>query len=179
MWISPSHPNPPARPAPPDEKGERLATFPRGEDQELRVNLDQYNGHSFISLRIWEQGRDGDWWPVRAKGCSIRLSEVEGVISALCRVERMMEAEDQLGTARDRGATDDRRGQQTVKPTERGMRQAYDGEAGRSTREPGEDDDMERPRYVDRQARPPARELSSARPRWGRDGGGRGEFSTP
>jgi hypothetical protein len=158
-----------------EERGERLATFPRGDDQELRVTLDEYNGHAFVSLRIWEQGRDGDWWPMKNRECSIRLSEVEGMISALCQVERIIEEETQYGSRGDRNE-DDREG---ARPAGRSVQQAHDGGAGRSRREPGEDDDMERPRYVDRQARPPARELSSARPRWGRDGGGRGEFSTP
>ena len=39
MWVNPNHPDPPRPASAPPENGERLATFPRGEGVELRVNL--------------------------------------------------------------------------------------------------------------------------------------------
>ena len=67
----------------PSENGQRLATFPRGPGAELRVNLSEFEGRPFVSLRIWEQGQDGAWWPVKGKGCSVRLAEASGLIDAL------------------------------------------------------------------------------------------------
>jgi hypothetical protein len=71
-----------------EESGERLATFARkgsrgGPDAELRVSLDHYQGHPFISIRVWEQGRDRRWWPVKGKGVSVRVAEARGVAEAL------------------------------------------------------------------------------------------------
>jgi hypothetical protein len=78
-----------AAPAPPPEpSGELIACFARkgvrgGPDQELRLVLDEFNGHACISVRLWEKNRAGDWWPVKGKGVSVRLSEAEGVSEAL------------------------------------------------------------------------------------------------
>jgi hypothetical protein len=72
---------------PPAETGQRLAVFPRSRDQELRVSLAEYGGHDYVSLRVWAMDQDGQWWPVRGKGCSVRLSEIGGLIDALCQVE--------------------------------------------------------------------------------------------
>ena len=78
MWISPNHPDrerlmrpasPTAHAAPPDETGRRLATLARpnrqGRDAELRVSLDQYEGHDYISVRLWELDPDSGYWRER------------------------------------------------------------------------------------------------------------------
>lgn len=62
--------------------------IPRGEAEELRVSLDEYQGHPFVSIRVWALGRDGQWWPVRGKGCTIRVREMGQVIAALGRAAR-------------------------------------------------------------------------------------------
>lgn len=72
-----------AKPAPPIEDG-RLATFRRSETTELRVNLTEYQGRPFISLRVWEHS-NGQWLPCKGKGCSVRLSEIDGLVEALER----------------------------------------------------------------------------------------------
>lgn len=86
MWVSPNHPNPPRLSGPPREQGERLATFPRGDGEELRVNLAEYNGYPYLALRVWTAGPGGQWWPVKGKGVSIRLREVAGLAEALTAV---------------------------------------------------------------------------------------------
>ena len=85
MWRNPNYPAP-APPAPPQEQGERLATFPRGDGVELRVTLSEYQGRPYIGLRVWERGQDGAWWPVRGKGCSVRLTEAAELAEALAAV---------------------------------------------------------------------------------------------
>src|SRR3982750_2266133 len=98
MWISPRHPaRAPPRPrrrpgaeplAPPEPTGRLLAAFPRrgeaGVEQELRVVLDEYQGHRYLAIRLWQKDvRTGGWWPLRGKGVSIRLSEAQGVAEAM------------------------------------------------------------------------------------------------
>jgi hypothetical protein len=85
MGISPNHPNPPRRPEPPADNGERVATFDRGRGVELRVCLSEYEGYPYISLRVWERGPGGGFWPTR-KGCSVRLSEAPELAAALAAV---------------------------------------------------------------------------------------------
>lgn len=106
MWVKPGHT--PDRPKPPAESGERLAVFPRGEGSELRVTLAEFNGNPFISLRVWEQNQAGDWWPVKGKGCSVRLSEAGGLAEALARVAS--EPATPPATGRGRPAPAGRRG---------------------------------------------------------------------
>jgi len=81
--------------APPAENGRRLATFdrkgPKGERAELRVSLDEYQGHPYISVRLWTIATwgDGGWFPTR-KGISIRLGEAEGVAAALAEAVELV-----------------------------------------------------------------------------------------
>lgn len=92
MWGNPkAYPNrAPGNSVPPEPRGELLARFPRlGPDrvpQELRVVLDEFEGHPFIGLRIWQSNVKVDWYPVRGKGLSIRMGEAWGVAEALLAV---------------------------------------------------------------------------------------------
>lgn len=83
MWINPKFKDQVEQPAPPQEQGRRLATFPRGQGAEMRVNLSEYQGKPFVSLRLWERDQAGAWWPVKGKGCSVRMAEAPGMIDAL------------------------------------------------------------------------------------------------
>src|SRR5688500_7909512 len=85
MYVSPNHPDyerlkgrATAEVAP---TGETLAQLVRrgldGAEQRLRVALASYEGHRYVSIRLWEGGR-----PTK-KGCSIRLAELPVVIAAL------------------------------------------------------------------------------------------------
>jgi len=82
MYVKPGH-TVESRQDAPAEQGRRLATFPRGANAELRVSLDTHRGYEYISLRVWERDRPGSaLYPVK-KGCTIRLSEVGGLVEAL------------------------------------------------------------------------------------------------
>lgn len=75
--------------APPEEKGIRLATIPRGTD-ELHLTWDTYEGKPYLSLRLWTRGRDGaGMWPDRTKGISIRLRELPGLCDGLAKAMDM------------------------------------------------------------------------------------------
>lgn len=82
---------------PPQETGERLATLPRGDREELRVSWDVFRGgdgqeRPFLSLRVWQRDADGGWWPVKGKGIAIRVRELagvgEGIIKAIDRAAK-------------------------------------------------------------------------------------------
>ncbi len=89
MWRNPSLPLPEPRPAP-QETGERLATLPRGQGEELRVSLDEYQGRAYVGLRVWAMGLDGAWWPTK-RGCSVRVRELAEVAQALMRARDLVE----------------------------------------------------------------------------------------
>ena len=79
--LQPSAPQPGScQPAPPESR--RLATFPRGEAEELRLELTAYEGRPFVSMRVWSRGTDGEWHPTR-RGISIRLHELDQVARVL------------------------------------------------------------------------------------------------
>ena len=98
MYYGPSHPNyrppgaepveAPAAHQPPEPSGTPLAALarrsPEGVESELRIDLDEYNGHPFLKLRIWSRDRgNGNWWPDPKRGVSVRLGEAEAVARAL------------------------------------------------------------------------------------------------
>ena len=84
MWISPSHPDPPKQSQAPNDDGVSLGTFARGDGRdELRVTAKSYEGHPYVSVRVWSRDDNGEYWPAKGKGVSIRLAEVAGVIEAL------------------------------------------------------------------------------------------------
>jgi hypothetical protein len=84
---------------PPEDHGERLATFPRGPGQEVRVTLDDYEGHAYVGVRLWQNG-----WPTQ-KGLSIRIHELDELAEVLARV------------ARESGRRTARRASTTSRPT--------------------------------------------------------------
>ena len=86
MWRNPNLPQA-ERPQPPQESGERLACFPRGQDQEQRITLDEYQGHRYVRLQVWQLDRSNQtWWPVKGKGASIRLAEVAELAEVLAKL---------------------------------------------------------------------------------------------
>lgn len=105
MWVSPRYreitgSDPPSTAqtcddpglAAPEDRGERLATIPRssrGAEEELRVSVAEYQGHKFLSLRVWQRDDRGAFWPVKGKGLSVRLSEAEAVAKALIKGRRI------------------------------------------------------------------------------------------
>ena len=85
-------PPPPAAGGPPQDLGHRLLTLPRGQDEELRLSLDAYEGHPFLNVRIWTRDTDGrGWWPSK-RGVTLKLRELADVAEALAEaLDRMAE----------------------------------------------------------------------------------------
>jgi len=71
----------------PVENGERLATIPRRDGDELRLSWAEYNGHNFLNVRVWHKDDNGRSFPYRDKGLTVRLAELddfaEGIQKAL------------------------------------------------------------------------------------------------
>ena len=62
------------------DRGEVLAEIPRRDGSTLLVSWRVYEGRPFVSIAPW---RDG--WPVKGKGCSVRLGELGAVLDALVK----------------------------------------------------------------------------------------------
>lgn len=60
------------------DPGEILCQLPRGDGTELRVSIHAYEGRPFVRLAPW---RDG--WPVKGKGCSVKVRELAHLVVAL------------------------------------------------------------------------------------------------
>jgi hypothetical protein len=85
---TPATPTPAPAPGPPEDRGDRLLTLPRNDGaEELRVVKDEYQGHPYLSLRLWRRGEDGSWYPT-PKGCSIRMSECCLVADVLQKIHQ-------------------------------------------------------------------------------------------
>lgn len=134
-------------PGPPAENCRRLGTFPRAEGSELRVCQAEYQGRGYVSLRVWERDRNGQWWPIKGKGCSIRLGEIAGLIEVLGRVEDP-EAPQDLRGGRD---TDQARRSPDASPLPRSSPADRSTSAARPEAQPAcPDVDDGRPTYVPR-----------------------------
>lgn len=69
----------------PEDRGERLGTFSRGDSEELRVCWDEFKGHPYLSLRVWTRGTDGQWWPDKRRGCSVRPRELQEFAASVAK----------------------------------------------------------------------------------------------
>lgn len=61
-----------------------ILQLPRGTDgkNELRIIFSEFKGHPFLNVREWFLSDDGNWYPTK-KGVSIKMRELDPVISAL------------------------------------------------------------------------------------------------
>lgn len=86
MWRR----DPSTAPKPPEESGRRLATFERANGTEqVRLCLASYEGHPFISVRVWARDDRGQWWPTKS-GTSIRMGEIGEWVQALVHAEQLV-----------------------------------------------------------------------------------------
>jgi hypothetical protein len=74
----------PGRASPPEEQGRRLATLRRPKDHaEIRLTWCEYEGHPYLNIRVWAEGHDGQFWPQKERGFSIRLRELPELADAV------------------------------------------------------------------------------------------------
>jgi len=114
---------------PPAEQGRRLATLPRPrDDAEIRLSWCEYDGHPYLSIRVWVKGDDGQWWPDKHRGFSVRLRELPEVADAIGAALELA-AEHLEGRQAPRGSVPGRR----VDGSAAAIRQADDGHCGRAS----------------------------------------------
>lgn len=63
---------------------DRLMTITRHDGDELRIDIETYKGHTFLSLRTYFDASDGDMRPTK-KGMSVSLSALRELQAALGR----------------------------------------------------------------------------------------------
>lgn len=79
MWRK----DPSTVPTPPEPTGEPICHFDRDRgEKRLEVRLQEYEGHPFVSVRVWARGQDGALWPTKS-GLSIRMRELPELVQAL------------------------------------------------------------------------------------------------
>lgn len=67
--------------------------LPRGRERDepkaqvLRLAIDEYNGHDFVSIRIWFRDSSGEYRPTK-QGVSVRARELEAVARWFADAER-------------------------------------------------------------------------------------------
>ena len=113
MWINPAF----AADRPKFEpKGVSVAIIPRGRPdpngdywEQLRISLDEYKGHMFISIRVFERASDGQFYPSKTKGCSVRLAEFERVAEAILAAGKLADTPGAGRTSRDDHPAEDGR----------------------------------------------------------------------
>lgn len=111
---SPQRSTPPPRSnRPADEEGEVLATLPRGDSDELRLLIREYEGRPFLALQVYSTDDRGELVAVRGKMATIRVREVPEMIQALKRAEARFN-----GGGNHAGATSGRPGPQSKAPAQ-------------------------------------------------------------
>jgi hypothetical protein len=83
---------PRVEPAPTPGVSRPLGAIRRAEDEELRVEWCWFEGHPFVSARLWVRGSRGKWFPDPKRGLSIRLREMAIIRDALAKADRLATA---------------------------------------------------------------------------------------
>ena len=73
----------------PEENGVNLATIPRRDGDQLRVSWAEYQGRNFVNVRVWTEGSDGQWWPQKDKGLTVRLAELPDFAAGIAKAVDM------------------------------------------------------------------------------------------
>lgn len=81
-----------SEPEPRDEGGINLVSLVRGDDL-LRATWTTYEGHPFLSLRLWTPAKTGEgYWPTR-RGVTIRRHELRDIRDALDRAIQLAQGD--------------------------------------------------------------------------------------
>lgn len=66
-----------------------IARFPKNRREEVRVGLDEFNGHQLMTVRAWVIGgaKDGGDIPTK-NGLALRVAQLPQLIAALAAVEK-------------------------------------------------------------------------------------------
>lgn len=64
--------------------------IPKNSREEIRVSMDEYQGHQLVSLRVWFEADDGEMRPSK-KGLAFRVDLLPQVAAALKSIEAQRE----------------------------------------------------------------------------------------
>ena len=65
-----------------------IATIPRNQLDELRVEIGEYRGHDFISIRTWTERHDSEEMVPTKKGITVKPERLPELITALQKAEK-------------------------------------------------------------------------------------------
>lgn len=65
------------------DAGQQLAKLARGETEELRIALREYQNHKFLDIRKWWRNNEGQWLP--GKGVTVKVRELAAVRDAIAK----------------------------------------------------------------------------------------------
>ena len=69
-----------------------LASFRKNAREEVRVSLDEFNGHELVNIRVWYQTESGQVRPGK-QGLAMRLEQLPDLMEALATVARSLSPE--------------------------------------------------------------------------------------
>lgn len=75
---------------PGEDPGQVMGVFSRGQAEEMRVVIREYEGRPYVALQVYSEGDGGEMVAVRWKSSTVRVRELGGVISALQKAERQL-----------------------------------------------------------------------------------------
>ena len=64
-----------------------LASFTKNSREEVRISLDNFNGHKLVNIRVFYNAGDRDMRPGK-QGLAIRLEQLPELMLALAKVEQ-------------------------------------------------------------------------------------------
>jgi hypothetical protein len=82
-------------PTPSKQSGRLVEAVPRGADAELRISIEEYEGHAYISIRLWGFDRGSKSWHPTRRGCSVRIHEARQVSNALLEALHVASSSDE------------------------------------------------------------------------------------
>lgn len=65
-----------------------IAIIPKNAREELRISLDEFNGHELLNLRIWFHTGDGEMRPTK-KGVALKVALLPELLAALVEAEKV------------------------------------------------------------------------------------------
>ena len=76
---------------PPAMKGQLLGTLPH-KDGAVRIVWDEYEGHFYLSLRLWTADDNGQLWPSKT-GFTVRVRDIPALAEAVSQAVDLALAE--------------------------------------------------------------------------------------
>ena len=63
-----------------------ISTLEKNSIEEIRVELSEYKGQTYLNIRAWIKGDNGEYLPTR-KGITLNIEHFQSLLEALKKVE--------------------------------------------------------------------------------------------